>query len=175
MAGSRARRYVQAAAATLVALAALALVSLGPSGVILLWRAYGELQADAGARTGIGEPVRDGTVTFVLHEVRCGPDGGAVNGQVCEVTIAARNDGTGNIAVPARAQMLEVSKGARHLPSNSDSAQFGELAPQETTTTVIRYDIPDDATPTHIEVRGHTYSRGTPIPIGTPYPRPVPG
>jgi hypothetical protein len=170
---TRKRRYLQAATATLVALAGLAVISLGPSGAVLLWRAY-ERHVITNGPDQTGEPVRDGAVSFMVHEVRCGPDDTSVNGKVCDVTVTARNVGTGDIAVPVRAQHLRAAKGARYLPANPDSARFGDLAPQETATTVIRYDIPADAIVTHLEVRAHMYSRAVSIAIGTPYPRAVP-
>lgn len=162
MAGSRERRYAQTVT-TFVALAGLGLISLGPGAVVLLWRAYNELRVVTHTDDQV---VRDGTVTFELHKVQCGTDDDSVNGQVCEVTIAARNDGADEVSVPAQAQMLCVEKGARHLPADPDPEAFDELGPQEATTAVMRYDIPEGATVTRIEVRSDLYSEGVPIPVG---------
>lgn len=161
MAGSRERRYARTIT-IFVALAGLGLLALGPGAMVLLWRAYDGLRAVTDTTSSV---VRDGAVTFELHTVRCNPDDTSLNGQVCEVTIAARNNGTEEISVPGRAQMLCVREGARHLPTDPDSTPFGELAPREAVTAVMRYDIPAGATVTQIEVRSGVYSDGVPIPI----------
>lgn len=164
MAGSHEHRYARTIT-IIVALAGLGLLALGPGAVVLSWRAYEELRAVTHTTDRV---VHDGSVTFELHKVQCGADDGSVNGQVCEVTIAARNDGADEISVPGRAQMLAVAEGARHPPADPDSTPFGELAPREAATAVMRYDIPKGVTVTRIEVRSDMYSEGVPIPIVKP-------
>src|SRR5690606_14835374 len=75
----------------LVAVGGLALLVLGPAGVALLVRDYATGESTTTHR--IGEPVRDGPITFVVHQVRCGPHEDSVHGRLCEVTLGARNDG----------------------------------------------------------------------------------
>lgn len=152
----------------LVAVTGLALLTLGPAGIALLVRDYATGEPTAGHR--IGEPVQDGPVTFLVHQVRCGPHEESVNGRLCEVTLGARNDGKREVTVPSTAQSLLVSPGARHLPTRAGTDQFGTLAPGEAATAVIRFDLPADAEITQLRLRADTYSRGVPVAVDFIYP-----
>lgn len=162
-------RFWKPAVASLTALVGLALVTLGPAAVALLWQDRSQSQAQERAgQHYLGMPVRDGPITFVIHEVRCGPDSEATHGQRCEVTIGVRNDGAEETTVPGSAQRLRVAEEAWHQPVNIDKELFGALAPGKTATAVLGFDLPRHVTATHVEVHSDTYSRGQPIDVGGP-------
>lgn len=160
-------QVLRPAATAAAALAGLATLTLGPAGIALLWQAGAEhRQAEAAATaTYLGTPVRDGPVTFVVHELRCGSDDESTYGRRCEVTLGARNDGRGTVTVPAGAQWLRVAEGARHQAVNLDEATLGELRPGQSATTVLVFDLPRHATVTHLEVHADTYSQGAPVDV----------
>ncbi|HLU32969.1 MAG TPA: DUF4352 domain-containing protein [Natronosporangium sp.] len=152
----------------LIATTGLALLILGPSGIAFLVRDYAT--AEPAITHHLGEPVQDGAVSFVVHQVRCGPHEDARHGLLCEVTLGARNTGESEVAVPSNAQSLHVSPGARHLPTSTGSDSFGSLAPGEAATAVLRYDLPADAEITQLRLRAGTYSRGVPVAVDYIYP-----
>lgn len=149
------------------ALAGLAAMALGPAGIVLLWREQGERQEAAVAAVAhyVGTPVRDGSVTFVVHELRCGSDRESPAKRRCEVTLGARNEGSQKVEVPAAAQWLRVAEGARHQAVNLDERMLGELAPGKSATAVLVFELPRHATVTHLEVRADPYSPGTPVDV----------
>lgn len=154
----------------LVALAALAMVTLGPTVAVLVWH-NNTSQAQAAPTYRVGDSVRDGPVTFVVHQVRCGAaEEDSLHGRLCEVTVGAHNEGTEKAPAPSLAQTLHVSEGARHQPVRPGTGRLGPLEPGQSATAVIRFDLPLAATITHLEVRATTYARGVPVAVGTPYP-----
>jgi hypothetical protein len=158
----------------LVALAGLALVALGPAALVVAWRDHAAHleRAQAQETYRVGDPVSDGPVTFVVHEVRCGaaPEEETTHGQLCEVTLGARNDGEEAVRIPGGAQILRGSLGARHQPTRAGATLLGTLEPRQAATAVLQYDLPLHSTVTHVEVRADTYSRGIPVAVGAPYP-----
>lgn len=165
-------RYWRGGAAALVGLAGLALIAFGPAGIALGTRDLAQRQAQAAATAGhpLGREVRDGPVSFVVHQVNCGKlETGSRSrfGQLCEVTVEARNDGTEEVTVPGVAQRLRSSEGARHAPiARPGSNPFGTLAPGQAATATVRFDLPAQATATHVEVHASPYTRGQPVVIG---------
>lgn len=161
------RRILRPTVAVVAALAGLTLVTMGPAAIVLLWHKHDERQEAAVAATAhyLGSPVRDGSVTFVVHEVRCGSDRDDTSRRRCEVTVGARNDGSDTVNVPASAQWLRVAEGARHQPVNRDDQLLGELAPGRSATAVLVYQLPRHATVTHVELRAGPYSPGTPVDV----------
>lgn len=153
-----------------VALAAVALMTLGPTAIVMIWEGNtGE--AEAAPTYRVGDPVRDGPVTFVVHQVRCGPaEEDSMHGRLCEVTVSAVNEGAEEIPVPSLAQTLHVAEGGRHQPVRPGTGQLGPLEPAQSATAVIRFDLPLAATISHLELRADTYARGVPVAVGTPYP-----
>ena len=154
--------------AGLVALAGLAVLVLGPIGLAVGLRD----RTEAGPpRTGnlLGTEVRDGPVRFVVHAIHCGLTPDAFNGQLCEVTIEARNEGAAAVTVPGPAQLLYGSDGVRFLPAiDTERAPFGSLAPGEAATAAIRFDLPYTAVATVVEVHAGPYTPGRLVAIGGP-------
>jgi hypothetical protein len=142
------RRGWRPGVAGLVALAGLALLTLGPAAAVAAWQEHAEQRAQVRSDHHVGDPVQDGRVTFVVHEVRCGAAEESTHGQRCEVLLGARNDGADDVTVPARAQTLHVLQGARHLPTTAGTGRFDSLGPQQTATEVISFDLPLDTTVT---------------------------
>ncbi|MPZ28320.1 MAG: DUF4352 domain-containing protein [Micromonosporaceae bacterium] len=171
------RRYWRDGAATLVALAALALIAFGPAGVALGVHDYQQKRTagTAAAAHLPGEEVRDGPVSFVVHVVHCGKSrNGSVYGQRCEITVAARNDGSDEVTIPGPAQRLHGSEGARHNPVAVEPEPFGTLRPGEAATATIAFDVPPHSRVTHVEVHADGYSRGQAVRLlGPPLPLPA--
>jgi hypothetical protein len=162
----------RAGAAALTALAGLGLVAFGPAGVVMGVRDVTQRQAAAAAsRYQVGTEVRDGPVAFVVHEVQCGaaPEL-ATQGQLCLVTVAARNDGDERLKVPRSAQVLHGADRARHWPTGGDPTPFGSLKPGETATAVLVFDLPPASVPTHVEVHADAYSAGQVVAVDRPLP-----
>lgn len=171
---SRRRRYHRAGAAALTGLAGFGLLTAGPAGLAFGVRDYTHRRAEAAiaAQPQVGTEVRDGPVAFTVHNVFCGPaQEETINGQLCEVTIGARNDGTAAITVPRGAQMLHGTGGARLRPIPADQQPFGTMAPGQAATATIAFDIPAGSVVTHVEVHATPYSRGQAVAIdGRPLP-----
>jgi len=111
-----------------------------------------------------------------VHTLRCGtaPPEQAVNGRICELTLAVRNDGPDPVTVPAGIQRLAGPKGTRHLPvPDTDPAPFGTLAPGQAATARLRYDLPPQAEITHVEVQARPQTDGAAVNLpGEPLPLP---
>lgn len=163
-------RSRHALVASLVALAGLALLTGGPAVVALGWHGFSQLQARGAAESQLGVETRDGPVSFVVQDFRCGPEDGSVNGKLCRVWIAARNDGTAEVTVPGTVQRLHGPEGARHLPAKVDRTPFGTLEPGQTGTALITFDLPALAPVTHLEMHADPYSPGATIAVGEPRP-----
>jgi Domain of unknown function (DUF4352) len=164
-------RYGRAVAAGLAALAGLTLLAAGPAGFALGVREQLQRRSEAveATRPTLGSEVRDGPVTFVVHGVHCGAaEDETVNGQLCEVTIGVRNDGTEELAVPGPAQTLYGSAGARLRPVLQDPEPFGKIGPGQAATATIPFDVPSQSVITHVEVHATPYTRGQPVAIGGP-------
>lgn len=167
------RRYWRNGAATLVALAGFGLVALGPAGIAAGLRDHTQRQAEAAAAAQpyLGMEVRDGPVSFVVHRIQCGmAEAGdeTTNGQRCEVTVGARNDGTEEVTVPGTEQLLRATAGARHRPTDGEPEPFGTIAPGEAATATIAFDLPPRSVATHVEVHASPYTRGQAVAIGGP-------
>ena len=152
------------------------LLTLGPAGIAVGVLGYAALNDRPGGTTLplVGTEVHDGAVTFVVHTLRCGtaePDQ-AMHGRLCELTVAARNDGPHEVTVPASIQRLAGPRGARHLPvPDGDPVPFGTLAPGEAATARITYDLPEHASITHVEVHADPTTDGTAVGLpGPPLP-----
>lgn len=158
--------------AGLAALAGLALLAAGPAAFALGIRDQLQRRAAENTQHKLGTEVRDGPVTFVVHTVACGAaEEATVYGQLCEVTIGARNDGTEELIVPGPAQVLYGSAGARLRPVRQDAEPFGTIAPGQAATATIAFDVPSKSVITHVEVHATPYTRGQPIAIdGPPLP-----
>jgi uncharacterized protein DUF4352 len=170
-AASRWRRHWRAGIAAVVALAGFALMALGPAGFAFGVRDELQRRADAvqAAQLKLGTEVRDGPITFVVHSVHCGAaEKETTNGQLCEVTIGVRNDGTEELAVPGPAQVLYGSAGARLRPVPGDAEPFGKIGPGQAATATIPFDVPATSVITHVEVHATSYTRGQAIALGTP-------
>jgi hypothetical protein len=161
------RRPSRRRTATLLAgLTGLVVLTLGPGAIALGWHAYAQHQAAASAsRHLLGGETPDGPAVFVVREIRCGEADGSVHGQRCVVTVVARNNGDRALTIPGIAQMLHGPDGVRHLPVPGDPAPFGTLAPGESATAAIEYDLPVHAEITHVGVRADAYSRGQAIHV----------
>lgn len=161
------RRVLRPAVTATAALLGFTSVILGPAGIALLWQHREERQEAVLAATAdyLGTPVRDGAVTFVVHELRCGSHDESPAKRRCEVTLGARNDGSATVTVPAAAQWLRVAEGARHQAVNQVEQMLGELAPGQSATAVLVFEVPRHATITHLEVRADAYSPGTPVDV----------
>lgn len=168
------RRYLRAGAAALTALAGFGLLTAGPAGLALGVRDYARRHAEAAlaAQHQLGTEVRDGPVAFIVHNIFCGPaPEETVNGQLCEVTVGARNGGTTQITVPGGAQLLHGTGGARLHPIPGDETPFGTMAPGQAATATIAFDIPAGSVVSHVEVHATPYSRGQPVVVdGRPLP-----
>lgn len=167
------RRYWRGGAAALVALAGLALLAFGPAGLAVGARDYTQqrVQAAAAAAPQPGMAVRDGPISFVVHTVHCGSDGPG-EGRRCEVTVEARNNGGEELTVPGSAQRLHGSEGARHIPAADQPGEpFGTLRAGQAATAAIRFELPAQSRPTHVEVHATPYTRGQAVAIpGGPLP-----
>jgi hypothetical protein len=174
------RHRWHAAAAAAAGVLGLALLTAGPAGVVLGWRAFSSYQVTAAAsRTHLGTPVRDGAVAFVLDDVRCGPDRLGPEdepyramGRFCLVTVTARNDGNEPVRIRQLAQRAHGTAGARYIPdpvaaryANPDGDPFGRLRPGESVTGVLVFDIPPAARLTHVEVHAGVYTRGVAVSV----------
>lgn len=162
--------------AALTALTGLSLLALGPAGLALGVREQLQRRTEAAALAEhtLGTEVRDGPVSFVVHTVHCGPaESDTTNGQLCEVTIGARNDGTEPLAVPGPAQLLFGTAGARLRPVLQDPEPFGRIGPGQAATATIPFDVPSTSVITHVEVHATPYTRGQPVALGGP-PLPLP-
>lgn len=164
-------------AAALVGCAGFGLLTAGPAGLVLGVRDYTQRQADAAltAEPQLGTQVRDGPVAFVVHSVACGPaEAETVHGQLCKVTVGARNDGIEEITIPGGAQLLHGSGGARLRAIPSDGEPFGTMAPGQAATAIITFDIPTGSIVSHVEVHATAYSRGQAVVVdGPPLPLPA--
>lgn len=158
-------RFGRALAASLVALAGLAFIAVGPTAVALGWHGYLGLRAaeQAAAEPVIGSEVRDGPVGFLVQEVTCELDAAwSVHGRLCEVHLVARNHGEEPVTIPGRAQALDGPDGLRLLPV-SGPEPFGTLHPGDEETAVIEFDVPPHAVLTHVGVHADAYSEGVQI------------
>lgn len=161
---------VRVSATLLVALAGLAVIILGPTGLAVGWHEHTQEQAAAEqAKHPLGSEVRDGPASFVVHEVRCGADDETRHGQRCVATVAVRNDGEETLRLPG--VQLHSPDGVRHVPAAADPAPFGTLEPGDSTTSAIEFDLPPHAEVTHVGVRADPYSSGVAVFIGD---RPLP-
>jgi hypothetical protein len=160
-----------------VACAGFGLLTAGPAGLVVGARDLAKRQAEAtlAADPQLGTEVRDGPVTFVVHSVACGPaEAETVHGQLCEITVGARNDGAEEITVPGGAQLLHGSGGARLRAVPSDAEPFGTMAPGQAATAIIAFDIPAGSIVSHVEVHATPYSRGQAVVVdGPPLPLPT--
>lgn len=155
----------------LIALVGLSAVTLGPAAAVTLLATQVDQPEEPTQVNRIGQPVPSGPVTFIVHEVRCGPDEQrAEHGRLCEVTLGVRNEGTSDITVPSLAQSLHVVEGARHQPIEDGTGDLETLAPAEAASVILRYDLPLGTTISHLEVRPDTYAQGQPVAVGVPYP-----
>lgn len=169
------RRHWRAGAATLTALAGLALLAFGPAGIAREIHDYAQRRAAAAVESAHlpGTEVRDGPVSFVVHMIHCGRVKKSLYGQRCEVTVGARNDGPGQVTIPGAAQRLHGSEGARHNPVGDDPEPFGTLRPGQAATGTVRFDVPPHSTITHAEVHSGDYTRGQAVRLlGPPLPLP---
>ena len=158
-------RFTRASAASLMALAGLVLMVVGPTATALGWHEYVRIRtATTDTSHPLGAEVRDGPVTFVVHEVRCRTtdEGGSLNGKRCEVTVTARNDGEEPVTIPGSAQMLHSPEGVRHLPT-SGPRPFGTLAPGQDARAMIKFDVPARVEVTHVGVHADPYSEGAEV------------
>lgn len=168
------------AAAAAVGVVGLALVTAGPAGVVLGWRALSSYQTTAAAsRTHLGTPVRDGAVVFVVEDVACGADRlgpeadpHPATGKFCLVRITARNDGPEPARIHQVAQRAHGAAGARYLPdpaatavANPDGDPFGELPPGGSLAGVLVFDVPPGAGITHVEMHAGVYTRGVAVSV----------
>jgi hypothetical protein len=173
------RRRHAAMAATAAALG-LALLTAGPAGAVLGWRALSAYQMSAAAsRTNLGTPVREGAVVFVVDDVRCGPDRLGptgdqyrAEGRFCLVTMTARNDGIEPVRIHQLAQRAHGTAGARYIPdpaaaryANPADDPFGRLPPGGSVAGVLVFDIPPAARLTHVEVHAGVYTRGVAVSV----------
>lgn len=167
------RRYWRGGAAALVALAGLALLAFGPAGLAVGARDYTQqrAQAAAAAEPQPGVEVRDGPISFVVHTIQCG-SAERGDGQRCQVTVEARNDGGEELTVPGAAQRLHGSEGARHSPAADQPGEpFGTLRAGQAATAMIRFELPAHSRPTYVEVHATAYTRGQAVAItGGPLP-----
>ncbi len=165
----RGARFGRASAAGLVALTGLAAITLGPAAIAIGWHAQHQIRiAEEATRNPIGTEVREGTATFVVHEVRCGANDDTVHGQRCTTEITVRNDGEEELTIPGTAQVLHGPDGVRYLPVLDDPEPFGTLEPGEDATATFEYDLPPHGRVTHVGVHFDVYSRGEAVTIGGP-------
>jgi hypothetical protein len=158
-------RLGRAVGASLIALLGLAFLAVGPTAVAVGWHGYLEIRAaeELAAQPVAGTEVRDGPVSFVVHEISCKTDEAwSVNGRVCEVRVTARNHGQEAVTIPSAAQGLLGPEGLRHLPV-SDPEPFGTLRQGDEETAVIEFDVPPHALITHVAVHADAYSEGVRI------------
>jgi hypothetical protein len=161
-------RWWRSGAAALVGLIGLGLVTVGPAGVAAGVRDYAQRPAAAGQHL-LGTEVRDGPVTFVVHQIQCGAaEDETTNGKLCEVTIGARNDGDEEVTVPGTEQLLHGTKGARHRSVTVELEAFGTIGPGEAATATIAFDLPPSSVATHVEVHATPYTPGQLIAIDSP-------
>ncbi|QSB14516.1 hypothetical protein JQS43_24050 [Natronosporangium hydrolyticum] len=153
-----------------VALGGLALLAFAPAGLALGVERFAERNADAAIGHPLGAEVTDGHITFIVHEIRCGPDeqGETTHGRLCEVTIGARNDGTATATIPGDRQHLAGPDGLRHLPVPGEPAPFGTLPPGTAATAVLSYDLPEHADITHVRLHGDVYTEGESVGLDAP-------
>lgn len=102
-----------------------------------------------------GDLVHDAGFDFVVHSSRCGlttltgPDGQHLkptNGSYCVVSVTVRNGGPDALELPGVVQLATGSRGAVYLPDLPADATVNSgdptLAPGETRTTDLVYDVP---------------------------------
>lgn len=164
-------RHWRGTAAVTAAFVGLSMLTLAPAGAAVGVNGLAQQQArqSTAELPQIGAEVRDGPVTFVVHLLRCGADpDGTRHGQLCAVTIGARNDGLEDVTVPGTRVALVGSKGAHHLPAGDDPEPFGTLAPGEAATAKLRYDLPLGWRAHQVLVHADPYSPGQAVAIGGP-------
>jgi hypothetical protein len=163
-------RYWRGGAATLTALAGYGLLALGPAGVAAGIQEYRQWRAATAAADQplLGVEIRDGPIAFIVHSVHCGTAAETVNGMLCEVTVAARNDGDQALTVPGSEVVLHGAEGVRHRPVAAEPEPFGAIPPGAAATALIGFDLPPTSEPTHVEVHAGPYTAGQRIALGGP-------
>ncbi|MGH3664067.1 MAG: DUF4352 domain-containing protein [Micromonosporaceae bacterium] len=116
----------------------------------------------------VGEPVRDGDLEIVVHDVSCGktqigPDFMAetAQGKFCLVDLSVKNTGNDVAAFWDTDQKAIDSQGRRHsvdswagLEANEDDAFLEDINPGNTVRGFIVFDIPKDAELTKLVLQG---------------------
>lgn len=123
---------------------------------------------------GLGDPVRDGTLEFVVAEVNCGVEevGSGLlieraQGQFCLVDITAENIGDIPAIFSDAAQIVYTTEGTSHgaeswpgfLVNNLDLGRYW-VNPDSTMTATLVFDIPAGTTVATIELHDSHFSDG---------------
>jgi len=129
---------------------------------------------------GIGDPVRDTTVEFRVTEVSCGHRtvGEGVltrraRGQYCVASFEVRNVGSALAILNVTDQHAVTASGSRHRANPDATAAANNLffvlplllAPGDSATGKIVFDIPEDATLATLELHDSERSEGAIITI----------
>lgn len=171
------RRIRRTSLTLTVALTGLAVLILGPAAIAVAVHlsVRGE-EVPAGQRY-LGDEVRSGPAVFVVHELRCGEDEeNTLNGRRCEVTVSARNHGDEDLTVPSQALVLQGPGSVRYFPAGGEAEPFGTLAPGDSATARVVFDVPPQVEITYVGVRADVYADSVPVALaGAPLPLRSPG
>ena len=128
---------------------------------------------------GLGDPVRDGTLEFVVARVTCDvPQVGSgilverAQGQFCLVDITAKNIGCIPAIFSDEAQTVHTTEGTSHgakswpgfLVNNLDLGRYW-VNPDSTMTATLVFDIPATATVVTIELHDSHFSDGITVTL----------
>jgi hypothetical protein len=129
---------------------------------------------------GIGDPVRDTTIEFVVTEVTCGQNtvGEGVftrraDGQYCVASFALRNVGGTLAILNVSDQVAATTAGTRHRASPEATAAVNGLlfvlplpvASGDSETGKIAFDIPEDEVLATLELHDSEHSDGAVISV----------
>jgi hypothetical protein len=130
------------------------------------------------APTGVGVPVRDGQLEFVVKSWRCwvdklsrGPLSRRARGQFCLAGVEARNIGGQARTLVEWIEKLHDTDGRTYNADVrarlffTDQTIWDAVDPGETARGTLAFDIPVDVEPAHLELHDGVLSNGTSVPL----------
>lgn len=131
------------------------------------------------ARPGVGDPVRDGKLEFVVLGVSCGVHQVAwalftqqADGQFCVVDVSVTNTGTDQVIFPGAGQYVYTaddlrvrSASAANIVANQGHLDLWFIDGSATITVKLVFDIPAEATLATIELHDSLLSNGVTVAV----------
>lgn len=127
---------------------------------------------------GVGEPVQDGGLRYVVNSVDCSKstlgDRNSVKGKWCVVALDVRNTGTTEASMPPDQQWLVDTREERHpaqpgvaeVLGDAGTAVWRPIAPETGFIGELAFDVPTDAQPKLVELNNTQGSGGSMISLG---------